>query len=1263
MFRGGVKNGAEESGSNQIDSSQVANRPRFRRALQWLAPVALPVLLTLAVLGSLALPPTVKAATRTWDGGGANNLWNNPLNWSADTLPVAGDTVIFDGTSSKNADINVAVTVAIVQVNAGYGGTITQLPGVNFTVTSSYTQSAGSFVGGTTAVTVTGAFTVNVGGLFTSTTGTMTVTGAVNLGAGAFSHNAGSVVFSGSNVTLNLGGAATFNNVQFLSGTKTITVGDTMTVLGTLELTAGAVNGGTLAAQGNINARVGFTGGGTATLLINGAGNQVFDGDHMLTVGGLPNVNINKPSGALTLTDTLRTSRSWTYIAAPGGLTTTGSTVVFAANLTISGSHTLNNVEFRGGTVVLTAGTTLTAVGTTELFSGTINQAAATGTIAAQGNLNARVGFTGGGTATLLINGAGAQLFDGDHTVATGALPYVDINKPSGSLTLTDTLRTGRNWTYSAAPGGLAVTGTTLVFAGNLTISGSHTLDNVEIRSGTVVIAAGTTVTAAGHLNLFAGALNQSAATGIFAVHGNVDAQVGFTGGGSATVLLNGTADQTITGFHTVATGALPNVEINKPSGAVTIAGTLRTGRNWTYAAAPGGLTATGSTVAYAGNLTISGSHTLNNVEVRSGTVVIAAGTTLTVAGTTTLTDGDLNGGTLEALGNVNLLSTFDGETGTLRIAGAGDQTFTGSATSTTGDMANVVIDKPSGTLFLVGTIRLTTAAWTCVAGALNPGTSILVLDAGTTLAGSHILNDVVLRGGGHTVGAGMPTVGGLLTLENGTIVGGTLGAAGDVTQAAAFDGGTGLLTFTGAANQTFTGSATVSTGDLPDVNIEKPGGTFSLAGTIRLTSADWTHAAGAVNPGTSVVVFSGTSSVGAAGMTFFDMTVNGGTTTLAEDLFVVGDLTVSAGTLDGGGHTATIAGDLFVDGAIAADTLNLVLNGLAPQSVGGAGASIDVVDLDVNNTAGVTQGTTAMVSGTMTLNGPLDFSGETLGIANPIGGTPANLVGDPASSLEVFGTGAGIVIPSGISALANLTLENPNGVSLAGPMTIGQGLFLTDGIVEARPWVLTIGPGGTVTRTSGHVDGSLRKTAPLGSAVTVTFEIGDEATYAPAIVTFGAVLSSSTLTAVTTGGEHPNLGSSVISPSADVNRWWRVTNGGVVFDSADVMLGWAPSDVDPGADPAAFAVGRLVAGWTLPVVSNPTPTTIIAVGLTSFSDFAVGELENGDMPDTAGADRDRPTADPALRAAVIAAVLLGLVAIGAGLTRRPSRVAAGDRA
>ena len=134
------------------------------------------------------------------------------------------------------------------------------------------------------------------------------------------------------------------------------------------------------------------------------------------------------------------------------------------------------------------------------------------------------------------------------------------IDKPGGTLTLasgTDPAHQPQ-LDLHGRPGGLAAAGSTLVFAGG-TITGTHTLDAIEIRGGTVTIAAGTTLTVAGTLNLFSGTLNQRP-TGTLAAQGDIDAQIGFTGGGTATLLINGSGAQTFTGFHTAATGALPNL-------------------------------------------------------------------------------------------------------------------------------------------------------------------------------------------------------------------------------------------------------------------------------------------------------------------------------------------------------------------------------------------------------------------------------------------------------------------------------------------------------------------------------------------------------------------------------------------------------------------------------------------------------------------------------------------------------------------------------
>ncbi|HLE58275.1 MAG TPA: hypothetical protein VJA85_01370 [Candidatus Limnocylindria bacterium] len=882
----------------------------------------------------LVAAPLVQAATRTWDGGGADNNWSTAANWSSNLVPGAADTAVFNATSTKDATIDVAASVLGVSINMGYTGTITQAAGAPLTVGgSNFSQSAGTFVGGSSAITVNGSFTVNTGSAFTATTGTLTVTGAVTLAASVFTHNGGTVAFSTSNVTLNLGGGATFNNVQFVSGTKTISAGNTMTVLGTLTLTGGAVN---------------------------------------------------------------------------------------------------------------------------------------TGTLAAQGDIAAASAFTGGGTATLLINGGGAQAFS-DAALATSNLPLVNIDKPSGTLTLSGTFRTTRNWTYTA-----------------------------------------------------------------------------------------------------------------------------------------GGLTATGSTVIFAGTQTITGSHTLDAVELRGGTVTIAAATTLTATGTLTLTDGNLNGGTLEALGDIVLVATYDGETGTVRIAGVADQTLTGSANATSSDVANIVIDKPSGTLHLVGTVRLVSSSWTWLNGTIDAGTSTIYFDSTVTITGTHSLYNVYLSGGAHTVAGGDTlTALGTLTLDNGTISGGTMAAAGDITQLSTFNGGTGRLAIIGAADQTFIGSATTTAGTLPDLEINKVGGTLTLSGTIR-TTRDWTHLAGAVDPDSSTVVLAGTLSVDAGGMAYADLLVTAGTAMLADDL-TAADLAVTAGTLAIGPYAVLASGDVTVDGGLTVTTGMLVMNGLTGQTLGGA-AAIGLHDLTISDPAGVIQTTSVAVAGTLDLGGPLTFAGQSLTITHAITGAPDSLAGDALSTLIISGTGSGIVIPSSLASLLDLAITNANGAALAGPLTVMGTLTLGGGNLDAGSDVLSIGTAGGVNRTAGQVIGALQKWVPIGLGVSLTFEIGDAATYTPISATFGAVWVNGQLTASTMPGEHPSVATSPIDPAADVNRWWTLINAGVAFDTVDATFTFAPADLDAPAQTGQFIVVKWDGSWATPASGGNTATTITASGMSSFSEFAVGE-------------------------------------------------------
>ncbi len=506
----------------------------------------------------------------------------------------------------------------------------------------------------------------------------------------------------------------------------------------------------------------GFFVGGAAAITLNGP--------FALAPGG----SFTSTSGTMTVTGAF-TDTGGTFVPGTGTVAFSG----LAATIDVAATESFNNLTFTAGAKTIAAGDTLTAGGTLTLTAGSL---AGTGTVAARGAINQAVGY-GGGTATLLVDGAGAQTFTGASTTAAGDLPLVVINKPSGTLTLAGTLRTTKAWTYTA--GTLDPGTSTVVFSGTQTITGSHALNAVTFNgAGTnYTLPAGTVLTVGGALTLTDGNI----LTGTVAAQGSIS-QASTFDGNTGTLLINGAGAQTFTGAATTAVGSLPNVDISKPSGTLTLAGTIRTTHNWTYTS--GTLSPAGSTLVLAGG-TISGSHDLGNLEMR-GAETVAAGTTLTIGGTftmptaivvtnngtivapnlVTLTAGTLNGGVLEAQGDVTTASTFSGGTATLLVDGAGAQTFTGASTTAAGDLPLVVINKPSGTLTLAGTLR-TTKAWTYTAGTLDPGTSTVVFSGAQTITGSHALNAVTFNGAGtdYTLPAGtVLTVGGALTLTDGNI-------------------------------------------------------------------------------------------------------------------------------------------------------------------------------------------------------------------------------------------------------------------------------------------------------------------------------------------------------------------------------------------------------------------------------------------------------------------------------------------------------------
>ena len=182
----------------------------------------------------------------------------------------------------------------------------------------------------------------------------------------------------------------------------------------------------------------------------------------------------------------------------------------------------------------------------------------------------------------------------------------------SGSLTLGRDVSVSGNWTFSGS-GSLNVQTSTLKFVGyssnftsgpvnyytiemakngiyaDLTIIGQATTTNLIITSGDEIL------------------------TGTLNVLGNITITATTYGGGSGTINISGTGDQTLSS----AGWALPNVTINKPSGTLYLSGTIPIKGNWTWQS--GDIDVQTSTLKFVGYYTknfTSGPYSYYNVEI-----------------------------------------------------------------------------------------------------------------------------------------------------------------------------------------------------------------------------------------------------------------------------------------------------------------------------------------------------------------------------------------------------------------------------------------------------------------------------------------------------------------------------------------------------------------------------------------------------------------------------------------------------------------------
>lgn len=149
----------------------------------------------------------ILAATVIWDGGGTDgtcgggvgdgNNWSCGANWNTNNVPGSSDLAVFDSSSTKDAVVDLSISVTGVSINSGYSGTLTQAAAIAIG-SSGFIQNAGVFIGGSQDIDVNGSFTLGSGVNFTATSGTLSVERNLTISSSAtYNAHSGTVALDG----------------------------------------------------------------------------------------------------------------------------------------------------------------------------------------------------------------------------------------------------------------------------------------------------------------------------------------------------------------------------------------------------------------------------------------------------------------------------------------------------------------------------------------------------------------------------------------------------------------------------------------------------------------------------------------------------------------------------------------------------------------------------------------------------------------------------------------------------------------------------------------------------------------------------------------------------------------------------------------------------------------------------------------------------------------------------------------------------------
>ncbi len=502
----------------------------------------------------------------------------------------------------------------------------------------------------------------------------------------------------------------------------------------------------------------------------------------------------------------------------------------------------------------------------------------------------------------------------------------------------------------------------------------------------------------------------------------------------------------------------------------------------------------------------------LNDLTLNRGSGIRLLGN-ITINGTLTMTYGAIN---------LNGYSIIYGPSGTLKYNGASVQTTANAEFPSSGGPFNLYSDNSAGlnlhaSRALAGTLTLNRGQFSIGATTLtlngpftvNSGTMLGGTSSNLVFGGSGscsplpavTLNDLRLnRGTGLTLG-GNVTAGGTLYLDSGPL---SIGS-NTLTLTGLLNRTSGSLTG-GASSNIYIGGISALPLDLPSVSLNnltlnrgsglRLQGNLTIYGILTITN-------GSINLNGYIIIYGGAATLkynGTSEQTTANAelpAVNGPFNLYADNAIrlnlhtgrtLEGTLTLNNGLFSIGANTLTLNGAITINSGILSggSSSNLIF--------GGSGLSTNLPsvllnDLRINRASGIGLSGDVTIEGTLYLDsGPFSINSTTLHINGPLAQTAGSLAGGSSSNIIFGGTGPWTYLPAII--LNDLEINRPDGIKMAGKVTAGHLLLLSNGMFSIESNTLVIN--GDLTRFSGSLNG--------GPFSNITFGGAGSSTYLPAI-------------------------------------------------------------------------------------------------------------------------------------------------------------------